>query len=145
MGVHYEVKTGESLVISGPANVTVKGGEMPMIVDDATTIADQAPAITALNPDSIESGADDIVLVIDGTGFTPQSTIVFGDQDEPTTVSEDGAQVSTGVKPALFAPAAVPVQVRNGPARSAPVDFTFLDPGAVTTSKKRKPKHGDED
>jgi hypothetical protein len=137
MGVHYEVPVGQTLVISGPANVTVKGGEMPMVVDDASAIASAAPAITALEPPSVESGAADIVLVVSGTGFDASSTIVFGDQDEPTTLNEDGT-LSTGVKPGMFAPATVPVVVRNGPARSAPVDFTFVDPARAGETRKRK-------
>ena len=137
MAVNYEVRPGETMVISGPANVAVKGGEMPMLVDDAAEFAAAAPTLSALDPDSAESGSGDIVLTVSGDGFAATATIVFGDHDEPTTHNADGT-LSTGVKPSLFAPAVVPVAVRNGPARSKPLDFTFTDPGAGTTAKKRK-------
>jgi hypothetical protein len=142
MGVHYEVPAGKNLVISGPANVTVKGGEVPAIVEDAAELQASAPSISALDPDTAESGAADIDLVITGTGFTPSSVIVFGANDEPTTLSDDGTTVSTGVRPSLFAPAVVPVTVRNGPARSAPLDFTFVDPGGAAATAARRDKHG---
>jgi hypothetical protein len=137
MSVHYEVPIGQTLVISGPANVRVVGGEMPMVVDDAGAIAAAAPAITSLDPATVESGSPDITLVVSGTGFDASSTIVFADQDEPTTLNDDGT-LSTGVKPGMFAPATVPVAVRNGPARSAPMDFTFVDPARAGDTKKRK-------
>jgi hypothetical protein len=138
MAVHYEVPAGQNLVISGPANVTIKGGEMPLIGEDAADLAASAPTLSALDPDTVESGAEDITLVISGTGFDGNSTIVFGDYDEPTTFDAAAGTVSTGVKPSLFAPAVVPVLVRNGPARSQPLDFTFIDPAAAGTSRKRK-------
>jgi hypothetical protein len=141
MGVHYEVPRGKNLVISGPANVTVKGGEVPAIVEDASELQASAPTISALTPDTAESGAADIDLVITGTGFTPSSVIVFGANDEPTTMISD-TEVSTGVRPSLFAPAVVPVTVRNGPARSAPLDFTFVDPGGAAATAARRDKHG---
>jgi hypothetical protein len=135
MAVHYEVPAGKSLVISGPANITVKGGELPMVVDDAADFQAAAPTLSALDPSTAESGAADLTLTITGTGFDGNSVIVFGDVDEPTTLNEDGT-VSTGVKPTMFAPAVVPVRVRNGPARSAPLDFSFVDPAVA--GRKRK-------
>lgn len=129
MAVHYEVPVGQTLVISGPANVSVKGGETPMVVEAASEITDAAPTVTALDPATAESGAADLTLKITGTGFSSSSIIVFADHDEPTTFAEDGT-LSTGVRPSLFAPAVVPVAVRNGPARSGALDFTFTDPGA---------------
>jgi hypothetical protein len=137
MAVHYEVPAGQTMMIAGPANVTVKGGEMPLIVDTLQEAIDAAPTVTALTPDSAESGGADFELVVEGTGFTNQSVIIFGVNDEPTTLREDGT-LTTGVKPSLFAPAVVPVSVRNGPAHSNAVDFTFLDPAVATAAKKRK-------
>jgi len=134
MAVHYDVPIGKTLVISGPANVSIKGGEAPMVVDDAAELQAASPQITALSPNTVESGADDIVMTVTGTGFDATSTIVFADLDEPTTLHDDGT-LSTGVKPSLFAPATVKVAVRNGPARSTPTDFVFTDPLAA---KKKK-------
>jgi len=139
MAVHYEVPLGKNLVIAGPANVMIKGGELPLVVTDGDELTAAAPVLSALVPPSVESGAEDIVLVIEAAGLDGNSTIVFGNYDEPTTLSDDGLSVSTIVKPSLFAPAVVPVSVRNGPARSAPLDFTFLDPevAAAAASKKK--------
>jgi hypothetical protein len=53
--------------------------------------------------------------------------IRFGSQDEPTTLVSE-TEVTTGVKPSLFAPAVVPVMVHNGPIRTDPIDFTFTEP-----------------
>lgn len=137
MAVHYEVPAGQSLVIAGPANVSVKGGEVPMVVDDAAELQAAAPTISALDPNTAETGGPDFTLTITGTGLTNDSVIVFGTHDEPTTLAADGLSVTTGVKPSLFAnPDTVPVVVRNGPARSAALDFTFTDPGAGTTRKR---------
>lgn len=136
MAVFYGVPSGKKLVIAGPADVTVRGGEMPIMVDDLAEAQEQAPSISALDPATVESGAADLVLKITGEGFTGQTVIVFGTLDEPTTLNDDGT-VSTGVKPSLFAPAAVPVKVRNGPLPSNSMDFTFTDPGAGGTAQRR--------
>jgi hypothetical protein len=95
---------------------------------------DAAPTVTSLDPATAESGEADLDLKVSGTGFTESTVIIFGTMDEPTTLNADGT-VSTGVKPSLFAPAAVPVSVRNGPLHSNAIDFTFTDP--ATTTRKR--------
>jgi hypothetical protein len=138
MAVFYGVPVGKTFIISGPADVTVKGGEHPMIVDDAGEFQQAAPAISALDPATVESGSADIVLKITGTNFTASSVIVFADYDEPTTFNEADGTLSTGVKPSLFAPATVQVAVRNGPARSNALDFEFTDPGVEVASRKSK-------
>jgi hypothetical protein len=140
MAVHYEVPIGKTFVVSGPANVRVTGGESPLIVDDVTEFQDAAPTITSIAPDTAEAGSpDDITMIVTGTDLSANTIIVFADQDERTTFNADGT-VSTIVKPSIFvSPDTVPVAVRNGPARSAAVDFTFTDPaGAARTSKKKK-------
>ena len=133
MAVHYEVPMGETLVIRGPANVTVKGGEVP-VVGKLEDVASSVPAIESLEPDSVESGGENVTMIVNGTGFIDTSVIVFGQHDEPTTFIS-GTQVSTGVTPSLFAPATVPVKVRNGPAESNEVNFTFTDPAAAGRAK----------
>jgi hypothetical protein len=86
-----------------------------------------APVLSALTPATAVSGADDFTLSCTGTGFTDRSVIVFGSHDEPTTLVSD-TEVTTIVKPSLFAPAEVPVWVRNGPSASDSVNFTFTEP-----------------
>lgn len=137
MAVHYEVPAGQTLAVAGPANVTIKGGEMPVISGSMAEVDAIKPVVTSLTPDSAESGSPDLTLVIAGTNFTPQSVIVFGTLDEPTTLTPAG-ELTTGVKPSLFAPAAVPVSVRNGPLRSDPLDFTFTEPGGATGASRRR-------
>jgi IPT/TIG domain len=133
MAVFYGVPAGKTMMISGPADVTVRGGETPLIVDDAADVEQAAPAVSALDPSTAETGAADLLLTISGTNFSESSVIVFGNNDEPTTLTPDGT-VTTMVKPSLFAPAAVPVTVRNGPARSQPMDFTFTDPAKTNAA-----------
>jgi hypothetical protein len=85
------------------------------------------PVLSSLSPDTAVSGDPDFVLSCTGTGFTPRTVIRFGSQDEPTTLVSE-TEVTTGVKPSLFAPAVVPVMVHNGPIRTDPIDFTFTEP-----------------
>jgi len=93
-------------------------------------LAKGKPVISSLEPAEAISGDPDFTLVISGDNFFSGSVIVFGDHDEPTTFDEEAGTVSTGVKPSLFAPATVPVKVRNGPLVSDPSDFTFTGPAA---------------
>jgi hypothetical protein len=136
MGVHYEVPAGKTMMIAGPANVNVSGGEVPLIVDTIDEAQQAAPTITALDPTSVESGAVDIVLTVSGENFNENSVIIFGIHDEPTTLTPDGT-LTTGVKPVLFAPATVPVSVRNGPAHSQSLDFTFTEPAGDPAARRR--------
>jgi hypothetical protein len=56
---------------------------------------------------------------------------MFGSEDEPTTMVSD-TELTTIVKPSLFAPATVPVTVRTGRFTSDPVDFTFTEPAEAS-------------
>jgi hypothetical protein len=86
------------------------------------------PILSSLSPDTAVSGDPDFVLSCIGSGFTSSTVITFGPTyDEPTTLVSD-TEVTTIVKPSLFAPAVVPVTVRIGKLRSDPVDFTFTEP-----------------
>ena len=91
------------------------------------------PAISSLEPADCVIGGEDFTLVVSGTQFYPGSVIFFAGHDEPTTYDEDGATLSTGVKPSLWAnPVVVQVQVRNLDKWSEPVDFTFNPSEAET-------------
>ena len=92
--------------------------------------------LTSLSPNTAVSGSADVVMTCNGTGFTPDTVIKFGDHDEPTTFVS-ATKVSTGVKPSLFAPAAVPVLVREAGVSSAPLDFTFTEPATQATAAKK--------
>ncbi|MCA1419466.1 IPT/TIG domain-containing protein [Bradyrhizobium sp. BRP23] len=82
------------------------------------------PVLSSLSPDTAVSGDPDFVLSCIGSGFDEGTVIIFGDYEEPTTLVS-ATEVTTGVKPSLFAPAIVPVRLRNGTAHSDPLDFTF--------------------
>ena len=93
-------------------------------------LAQGKPTISGLEPAEAVSGDPDFTLVVSGTNFFAGSVIVFGTQDEPTTFDEEAGTLSTGVKPSLFAPATVPVKIRNGPLVSDSSDFVFTGPVA---------------
>ena len=73
-------------------------------------------------PDTVGTQGPDVVLSI-GSGFTWETTIKFGDYDEPTTLVSP-TEVTTIVKPSIFAPAVVPVSCVMA-WTSDPLDFTF--------------------
>jgi hypothetical protein len=140
MAQHYEVPEGESLLIEGPANIVVKtGNTYPQIgvKPPPGGQTGQAPVLTTLDPATAASGSEDVTLKITGSNLSADSIIVFGTLDEPTTLNADGT-VSTIVKPSLFAPADVPVSVRNGEARSNELTFTFTEPEAGSRKKGQK-------
>jgi hypothetical protein len=97
------------------------------------------PVLTSLEPDEAVSGEPDFTLVISGDNFFSGSVIVFGDHDEPTTFDEEAGTVSTGVKPSLFAPATVPVKVRNGSMVSDPMEFEFTAPAGTRGGEEEDP------
>ena len=147
MAVFYGVPSGKKFVISGPADVTVRGGEYPLVVDDLEEAQGLAPTVTALDPATAVSGDPDVTMKVTGTNFTADTVIVFGQYDEPTTFISD-TEVSTGVKPSIFAPAVVPVKVRNGPLGSNSLDFTFTEAGGAQRRRsdaQKGKKDKDED
>ncbi|UGY13767.1 IPT/TIG domain-containing protein [Bradyrhizobium septentrionale] len=93
------------------------------------------PVLTSLSPNTVVSGDPDFPLSCLGSGFTAETTIRFGDYDEPTTLVSE-TEVTTIVKPSLFAPATVPVMVHNGTANSDPLDFTFTAASGRTRARR---------
>jgi hypothetical protein len=87
----------------------------------------EPPVLHSISPNSAVSGGPDLVLHCRGANFGSETIIHFGIEDEPTTLVSS-AEVTTGVKPSLFAPAVVPVTVRNGAKLSEQVEFTFTEP-----------------
>jgi hypothetical protein len=75
--------------------------------------------------------AEEFDLVVQGTGFNASSVIHFAGHDEPTTYDEDLNELTTGVKPSLWAdPVTVQCSVRNGSVESNIVDFEFAAPAS---------------
>jgi hypothetical protein len=109
-------------------NLTVKSLPLGCEIEvDFTDVASVTPVLSSLSPNTAVSGDPDFELSCVGSGFRSGSVIWFGNEDEPTTFVSD-TEVTTGVKPSLFAPAVVPVKVRTGPLDSESVDFTFTEP-----------------
>lgn len=85
------------------------------------------PTLTALEPDTASITDADFNGHIRGTGFTPQTVIVWNGVDEPTTFV-DSTDVWTLVKPSVVtAPTVLDVTVRNGsgPEVDPPLEFTW--------------------
>ena len=94
-----------------------------------------APVLNSLTPATAVAGdATDITMIVDGTGFTAQSTIVFNGFDEPTTIISP-TQVSTIVKPSIFGVSTCPVEVRNGTGTSNSLNFEFTAPALRGTRR----------
>ena len=87
------------------------------------------PSITSLLPNTAISGdPTDIEMLIEGTGFTPNSVIVFAGVDEPTDFHSE-TSIGTGVKPSLFVvPDTCEVFVRDDAGMSNSLNFTFTAP-----------------
>lgn len=86
----------------------------------------EVPTITSLSPGSATIGDPAFDMHVIGTGFTPESKIIFGDYEEPTTFNSP-TDISTGINmPLWLAPAVVPVFVANADgAYSNAQDFVF--------------------
>jgi hypothetical protein len=48
----------------------------------------EQPQITSLSPDTIPSDADSVLLTVDGSGFTPQSQIMWNGSSLETTFTD---------------------------------------------------------
>jgi hypothetical protein len=97
------------------------------------------PVVNSLNPGSTTIGDPSFDIHVIGTGFTPESVIVFNGFDEPTTYVS-ATDVSTGVNMDVWlAPATVPVAVRTGDILSDAVNFVFQDSVALLTASKTAP------
>jgi len=91
------------------------------------------PVVTSLSPSSVVLGSPSFDVHVIGTGFKPDSVIVFAGHNEPTTFVS-ATELTTGVDMSVWAgPDAVPVAVLNADGvQSDPMNFTFTDPTART-------------
>jgi hypothetical protein len=80
-------------------------------------------------PNTAEVGGPDLTVTVSGSGFTPESVIVWNGGDEPTTFLNKST-LTTTVKPSTASgPVTVPITVRNGELTSVEaVNFTFIAP-----------------
>jgi hypothetical protein len=140
---HQTQKTGAAS--KGGAHVEARAAaDQPVVPMDVGAEGVRAegieqPTVTALTPDTAVAGeGPQVTMIVEGTGFHPKSVIMFGGNDEPTTFISS-TKLSTGVKPSLFVPDAVPVAVRNaGFPASNEMPFTFTDADAPATMSKKR-------
>jgi len=98
-------------------------GERMTLTVTATPVP--PPVVSSLNPATTVSGGADFTLHVLGSNLMQGCVIIFAGQDEPTTWVSDG-DVSTIVKPSLFAVGTQPVSVRNPDGQTADeVTFAF--------------------
>lgn len=94
--------------------------------------APQPPAITAIDPTETAYGpdADDVLLTVTGTAFSP-GTMITIDGLSATTVVNSDTEATTTLSPKDYTEmTVVKVAVSNASGTSDPVDFTFTDPVA---------------
>jgi hypothetical protein len=95
------------------------------------------PVISSLNPSTVAVGSPDFDLHVVGTGFTPESKILFAGVEEPTTLVSP-TELKTGVMMSLWVgPDAVPVSVLNNGVMSDPMEFVFTDVAAFSAPAKK--------
>lgn len=100
------------------------------------------PTLTALNPATAVSGSDPFTLSLTGTGFSSNCNIVFANSVEVGVFVSD-TELTTKVIPAIFAPAVVPVYVKdNFGQESAPLDFTFTATKESNATTETSPSQG---
>lgn len=105
------------------------------------------PTVTGLEPSTAAIGDPSFTLYVSGTNFHAESVIVFGGQDENTTLNEDG-RLQTGVNMSYWHGGdTVKVEVRNGPggAISEPMDFTFTAAAGQRADAISKHEPDDDD
>lgn len=99
------------------------------------------PTVTSLVPSTVVLGSPSFDIHVMGTGFSPDSMIVFNGYDEVTTFVSS-TELTTGVNMPLWqAPVVVPVKVRNvDGAQSTSLDFSFTEavsPLVASASKEK--------
>lgn len=104
------------------------------------------PVVTSLNPSTVVIGSPDFDVHVVGTGFTPDSKIIFAGVEEPTTHVSD-TELTTGVNMTLWVGAdSVPVSVANSNGIvSDPMMFTFTAAAGRVLKEENKtiPPHHD--
>lgn len=71
------------------------------------------PALSAINPAAIESGSNDTIITVTGTGFGSGATVLLGGTALPTTFSSSTELTATVPQSALTAMGWAPVSVSN--------------------------------
>lgn len=127
------------LGISKDVQIRIKANGMPELDEDLAEMIELLeaaipPTIEGLNPDTAVVPGPDQLVVVHGVGFTPESIIVWNDQDV-ATVFEKENKVNTTVS--MTAAGVDPVYVRNGTVKSNIVEFTFTGEEPAGRRKRR--------
>lgn len=78
-----------------------------------------APVITKVTPWSVVYGKRELAVVITGSGFTANSTVVFNGRNHAATVNSDGTELSVTLNTAGLALGQYPISIVNGPGQAA--------------------------
>lgn len=97
------------------------------------------PVVTSLSPNTVVLGSPNFDVLVNGSGFTAESVIVFNGFDEPTTLVSP-TQVKTGVNMAVWAaPAVVPIMVRSASGvLSNAMNFSFTSSALLSVTQSKQ-------
>jgi hypothetical protein len=107
---------------------------------DTTPPPPEPLVLTDIDPDSTQIGMMDFTLTVTGSGFTPNTVIVFDDEELPTVFVSPTRL--TANPPSSAEAATVDVEVQRGEEMSEVLTFEFIAPAGRRSSEKaeRKPK-----
>jgi hypothetical protein len=125
--VHRE---GETYAVTDRALAETLRGIGFVSIEGWTETPPAAPTITALTPSTALAGTASVPVVVTGTGFSPDSVIVWNGADLPTTV-QSATSASTTADLTAAGAGVIQVAVRAGGVLSAPQPFT------VTAARRR--------
>jgi hypothetical protein len=115
--------------LPGDGSALPPGTELPPLV------------LTDIDPDSVSTDSmSDITLTVTGSGFTPNTVILFDDEELPTTLIN--TTTLTANPPTQAEAGVVDVEVQRGEDMSDVLTFEFVAPAGTRSSQKgaRKPK-----
>ena len=78
-GIHGWLKAESAGSVLVRATVSGKSGEAEV------EVSNPMPAVTSLSPETVEAGSGAFVLTVVGTGFVEGSTVLWNDEERPTT------------------------------------------------------------
>ena len=125
--VHLE---GETYAVTDRALAETLRGIGFVSIKGVTEAPPDPPTVTTLTPSTAVAGTASVPVVVTGTGFAPDTVIVWDGADLPTTVDSETSASATADLTAAGA-GVIQVAVRAGGVLSAPQSFT------VTSTRRR--------
>lgn len=120
-----QVKSGTGTTTAGALQGTATDptdrAETAVIASTAAAVAptDSPPVIAKVVPWSVVYGKREVAVVISGSGFTADSTVVFNGQRHAATVNDEGTELRVTLNTAGLAIGQYPIRVINGPGAEA--------------------------